>query len=955
MNCSGNGLTALDLTGCAGLSWVNCSGNLLEALTLPAGDTLCVLDCSNNRLSSLDLSVCTGLNNLDCSGNSLTALDVSACEDLNDCVVNGTMQKDVSTVGIPRVRFSNDKGCQLLVDERVAKNVLIPAPFPPADFTLAQSYLILGRSTPITASSAGEIHVVGLDPRWADELKWAVTADGSVPEVDPEYDGHQVGEVPVRISESSGEGCLASAVDVGTAYVVAYIRGDGGTVLSSASCRVDVTENGGVEITGVYFSQTKVDVELYKAEYPRLTVIPELPQNLAADAVDAVIVEPEQGEDNGVIIKSARFTDDTLDGLFGVRVVDDRTLEIVPTMEAISAPDTVMSSYSSPIKLVFDYYVRNPDDPYSDEPLSFTTEVTAPAVKLTVKKSLPKLSAKAVKLNSFLPGATQAIGFNCAVAAVALDGDKDNPDWLYLDPIAQSVSYTGAAEVKKSGKLFLLAQPEGWNVMMPVTVSVSAANSAPKLSVKPGTLSVNPATLKNAGYAVGTVTVTPANYGGEFGLPVEAISVKEGSKELPMRGPDAPLTIGYDSSGATVYASLGPDAPTDGKAHTYKVTLALMRGDQPSSVRTTLTVKLLASGKISMSASAAGAMDAAVLDSSVTVNVKIKGVANPRLGFEGGIPSYPVPATCHITILKEKSGKSEDVTDGFAVTKVSEDGLCFTVREDIPGTLESGYTYTAVIEQEFGVTTESCRVRLPVKFSKVSKARPSATLKVTGAIDVIRPGSTVTVTPVLKNCSTYAPYGADLKVWRVQGKTVTDATADFSVSVKDGSFLVRLKPEADHGLYKYRVSLSANVLALNEELAIVSLPLESAQAAMNVKQGAAKLTQSAKSVTLAQYDINSRGLLTISAEDDTLADIDWVKTAAAFSAPGNKQPFFKLIPLGKNSCAIGYAGENFPSAKSGTVKLPVYLKGNGSGKPNATLSVKVELLDNTPNMSFPDP
>ena len=43
------------------------------------------------------------------------------------------------------------------------------------------------------------------------------------------------------------------------------------------------------------------------------------------------------------------------------------------------------------------------------------------------------------------------------------------------------------------------------------------------------------------------------------------------------------------------------------------------------------------------------------------------------------------------------------------------------------------------------------------------------------------------------------------------------------------------------------------------------------------------------------------------------------------------------------------------AAKSGTVKLPVYLKGNGSGKPNATLSVKVELLDNTPNMSFPDP
>ena len=51
------------------------------------------------------------------------------------------------------------------------------------------------------------------------------------------------------------------------------------------------------------------------------------------------------------------------------------------------------------------------------------------------------------------------------------------------------------------------------------------------------------------------------------------------------------------------------------------------------------------------------------------------------------------------------------------------------------------------------------------------------------------------------------------------------------------------------------------------------------------------------------------------------------------------------FPLGGGSLAIGYFENLLPDAayKGGTVKIPVFLKGNGSEKPNATVSVKVNL------------
>ena len=87
LDCSGNTLSALDISGAAQLLQLNCSANPdLSALKLPekngAFSFLVMLDCSDCALTELSLDSYALLGTLDCSGNQLAALDVSANSNL---------------------------------------------------------------------------------------------------------------------------------------------------------------------------------------------------------------------------------------------------------------------------------------------------------------------------------------------------------------------------------------------------------------------------------------------------------------------------------------------------------------------------------------------------------------------------------------------------------------------------------------------------------------------------------------------------------------------------------------------------------------------------------------------------------------------------------------------------------------------------------------------------------
>lgn len=77
LSCSSNQLTALDVSNNTALTWLACNQNKLTTLDVSKNTKLTELNCSENQLTTLNISKNTALTNLWCSYNQLTALDLS--------------------------------------------------------------------------------------------------------------------------------------------------------------------------------------------------------------------------------------------------------------------------------------------------------------------------------------------------------------------------------------------------------------------------------------------------------------------------------------------------------------------------------------------------------------------------------------------------------------------------------------------------------------------------------------------------------------------------------------------------------------------------------------------------------------------------------------------------------------------------------------------------------------
>lgn len=94
LDCSGNGLTSLDLQGLTNLQYLDCSGNA-------------------NNLTSLDVQGCTSLQTLKCSSNNLTSLNVQGLINLQllDCINNKITQ--LNAQGLTNLQILNCSHNQL--------------------------------------------------------------------------------------------------------------------------------------------------------------------------------------------------------------------------------------------------------------------------------------------------------------------------------------------------------------------------------------------------------------------------------------------------------------------------------------------------------------------------------------------------------------------------------------------------------------------------------------------------------------------------------------------------------------------------------------------------------------------------------------------------------------------------------------------------------------------------
>ena len=77
LNCKGNQITSLDVSGNPALKSLQCSKNRLTDLDVSKNTALTLLSCSKNQLTNLDVSRNNVLTNLVCDGNQLNTLCVS--------------------------------------------------------------------------------------------------------------------------------------------------------------------------------------------------------------------------------------------------------------------------------------------------------------------------------------------------------------------------------------------------------------------------------------------------------------------------------------------------------------------------------------------------------------------------------------------------------------------------------------------------------------------------------------------------------------------------------------------------------------------------------------------------------------------------------------------------------------------------------------------------------------
>ena len=803
---------------------------------------------------------------------------------------------------------------------------------PPAQFSvLEQDYYALGKN------ESFDLPVPEVPAYWAVTYSW--TPENSLPTSGS-------GDV-IRITQSGGTWTVTAAGE-GTAFATLVLYDtDSGAELLKRRCRIDVTEAAVEDAlvtenypTGVRLPGTAATVNLYSTDYARFEVQLDL-ENNQNDQVETASVfldsEAPAPDNTGWAVTEAEFTDPDTREAFSLRVVDDRTLEIVPNIDFTASTKEINAAVKGSYRSAVQVRLRD-----AAEPLVTTITGKKGAeiqqLALTVKKTLPKVTAAAVKFNSFLEGDTRLLSFSPACWTVRPDPAYANPDWLEIDPDSMTLTFTGAKDRSCSGKLHLLVRPEGCAAEVPVAVSVKAAKSAPKLKVS-GQLTVNP---NDTNFACTTVSVTPQEFAGRQ---IRVTKIAEGNKvwsEAAGTLYEAPISCRLDRQGSWyLYVGIQDEENFDvGRAHTFKVTLDL------DGVTAAATVKTLAKrSSMALKVKLSGTIDPTVRGSHITADLT-------------GSNTQGLSVSFRFEAYKGKD-KVDHAPDPFVCSP--EGGFLYSIRESAPGAIAEGYTYYLIPqlcswEYEEGsyipvpVTVfEGAKVRLNIKASAV-RPKITTTLKASGSIDLIRPATAITlrVSP-LKNCWTefgfpfpfddeYLSFSTDkagdaviegdaLPFTVEMTERLPDGTAVFSLSLKE-SF------RNDAGLlptsrYYVRVLIPAGPDTDGQEVSTRPVQLK-------LTKGKAKITQNVRSVQLLKNDRFSCAEIGVIVP----AGFTDVRDITLDAVSGKR---FDRVYNGSGSVELRYKGNRVTPGKA-TVKLNVFLAGNNTAKPDAVLKVSVSIV-----------
>lgn len=230
-----------------------------------------------------------------------------------------------------------------------------------------------------------------------------------------------------------------------------------------------------------------------------------------------------------------------------------------------------------------------------------------------------------------------------------------------------------------------------------------------------------------------------------------------------------------------------------------------------------------------------------------------------------------------------------------------------------------------------GKTAAAKPVKLSIKWSVREKLPASFKLKTSSGIDTLRPGTSVTLTPVVKNCFIYELQPSDLTFYTGAGKTLTVLeNAPFNVEVKDGAYVITAKPECSSSV-KYSVVSKLGLYGVE------CSSNDGKPVSFGVKMGKAKISADKKEVTLLLRDRYSAESIKLMLGDGALSNIYKVeldKKAALL---------FETKTLGGGLYEIRWKENRVTTARPASITLNITLAGE-TEKTAATVKLKVKVI-----------
>ena len=645
------------------------------------------------------------------------------------------------------------------------------------DETMGENGTVANLTLKLGETASYQLRAEVTPVQWAEDLEWSVT--------------------PKNILDVDEEGVL-TLLNPGTAYVKATVKH--GTYEFSTTCRVLVVNEKAEELSYVTLISTNAALELYKTNGFQLRIHPQL-GTYDADTMDSYGADEtvETDEALGHLIQSAKFgskdknddivLNDDMNELFDLKVMDDWTLWLIPTDYAVENPDKVKSSYKSKIVL----HTADQDDLLTEETLN-----------ISVKKTLPKLTASQLIINGFynekpympdIQGAT--------VTYITKDPDHENswPEWLDLVDGEEGQLFVNSDVTTKTAnaKVWLSVKTEQWAIPAAVQLPVKLIYQAPAVKLASSGITIS----QSDSYGVKDKLISQ-----DKSLDLKALGVTDARVE------DDRLTADYDAENyqLTFYPN------SDSYKGTFKTNVYVTIENSSRELVLPLTVNMRAP-------------EMRVSRTNVTLNT--------LYGDNADLDIHMTPADAAVPELEEENPlviacrKGSKYVEVDGELEVTYDPEKKTVSISTNASTEPGANYRVTLNP-VGQKPVVIAVKTLAKNTK-----PTVTLKVTGSLDLTYYKKGIKLTETFRNM-----FGdVDIIEYKVRKNNAApvDFFDYFQAKNDDGEYL--LKEDAD---LKAGDKLTILVYAKNSEDVVAC----SGSANLTVKRTAVNIRLSKSTLTL---------------------------------------------------------------------------------------------------------